>query len=143
MARTSRFNLPHVSGGGLSPPMKMILDGPDPALLAHRIRFVEKFGGAKLFEFENPHFGMSPFQFERCVNNMFGPIPGTVHEASLNSNPLHASTLDIGYDKALMPSAPFVDSMVALYPNALVCTGVVEAEDIAQGYDIVQLDNHV
>ena len=67
--------------------MKMICDGPDPAKLANRLQFIKKFGRAKLFEFDNPWFGLSQAQFDDHVDNLFPIKPsGPVHEIF---SPLH------------------------------------------------------
>jgi hypothetical protein len=82
MASSSKANLPALVE--VTPQPLMICDGPVPAIfaqscsdsasLAQRLKMASQFGGAKLFEFENPYFGLSQIQFDYSMDRLYGPI---------------------------------------------------------------------
>lgn len=64
MAQASRANVPVFSGEASPAPAKVAnglsQSGMDPAKVANGLRFIAEFGGTKLFEFDNPWFGLCP-----------------------------------------------------------------------------------
>jgi hypothetical protein len=83
MAQSARANFPLISQV-VVPPL-MILDKvvplhvPGAAQCGTRLKMASMFGGAKLAEFSNPYFGLSQWQLDKFLDDVYGPIPSGVH----------------------------------------------------------------